>query len=215
MTYNLIKDSHHRQNVLDLLVNNFFDDPLYVFIFRNEKKRLHCLNIFFDAYLTYLGDSALVYLSEDKWACGIAFHPEKVPSGYRAFKVLMGFLVKLMKLIPNVGIKGYIRCLKTIHRMSSSWIDNLVQVPYIHLDLMVVHRERRSKGYFKAWFLEMEKIHKRKVFTLETQNPINVVIYQKLGFVVVGEIPLKDSSLIQYCMVKNTLTSKIKCTHVL
>lgn len=202
MKYHIIKDAHDKHRVLNMLVQNFYDDPLYVFIFEDKEKRLQCLNIFFDAYLTYLGESALIYLSEDTWACGIAFDPQKSARGYDAFHLLASFLGQLMKLIPKVGIKRYLRCVKTIHKMSSSWIDTKVHEPYVHLDLMVVHREKRSRGYFKAWLLEMEKLYEGKVLTLETQNPINVVIYGKLGFQVVHEIPLKASHLTQYCMVK-------------
>lgn len=194
----------HKIEILELMVNNFYEDPLYVYIFEDEAKRKKCLKIFFENYINYLGDSALIKLSEDGNGVGIAFDPEKSPSKLINFFNLIHFICESSSLIKFVGLSGYIRCLKTISVMSSVWIDELSKYPYLHLDLMVVNKAYRGHGYFKFWLDEMDIYAngRNAVLTLETQNIKNVKLYERYGFKLVREINLKNTSLVQYCMIK-------------
>lgn len=190
--------------IIELMVNNFYDDPLYVYIFEDESKRRESLKIFFESYIKYLGDAAVISLSEDKECVGIAFDPEKSPSKTKTYGLLLRFVLESSSLINVVGISGYIKCLKTISVMSSIWIDELSTYPYFHLDLMVVNKKCRGRGYFRFWLNEMEIYAKNNnaILTLETQNIENVKIYEKYGFKLIREIKLSGTNLVQYCMVK-------------
>lgn len=194
----------HKAEILELMVNNFYDDPLYIYIFEDETKRKACLNIFFESYIRYLGDSSLISISEDMQGVGVAFDSEKAPSKIKTCLLLLRFVLESSRLIKVVGVSGYIKCLKTISVMSSVWIDELDIEPYLHLDLMVVNKAYRGRGYFKLWLDEMEIYAKQKnaTLTLETQNITNVTLYGKYGFKLIREIKLKNTSLIQYCMTK-------------
>lgn len=195
----------HKAEILELMVNNFYDDPLYVYIFEDETKRKACLKIFFESYIRYLGDSSLISISDDMKGVGVAFDSEKAPSKIKTCFLLLRFALESSRLIKVVGALGYIKCLKTISVMSSVWIDELYIEPYLHLDLMVVNKAYRGKGYFKLWLDDMEIHAKQKnaTLTLETQNITNVILYEKYGFKLIREIKLKNTSLIQYCMTKN------------
>ena len=195
----------HKAEILELMVNNFYDDPLYVYIFEDETKRKACLKIFFESYIRYLGDSSLISISDDMQGVGVAFDSEKAPSKIKTCFLLLRFVLESSRLIKVVGASGYIKCLKTISVMSSVWIDELDIEPYLHLDLMVVNKAYRGKGYFKLWLDDMEIYAKQRnaTLTLETQNITNVILYGKYGFKLIREIKLKNTSLIQYCMTKN------------
>lgn len=193
-----------KASIIELMVNNFYDDPLYVYIFEDESNRRESLKIFFESYIKYLGDSAIISLSEDKEGVGIAFDPEKSPSKIKTCVLLLRFVLESSALVKVVGFSGYIKCLKTISVMSSAWIDELSRYPYLHLDLMVVNGKCRGKGYFKLWLNEMEIYaqNNNALLTLETQNIENVKIYEKYGFKLIREINLKGTNLVQYCMIK-------------
>lgn len=193
-----------KTTILELMVDNFYDDPLYEYIFEDESKRKDSLKIFFESYIKYLGEAALISLSEDKEGVGIAFDPEKSLSKIRNYFYLVRFIAESSALVKVVGFSGYIKCLKTISVMSSAWIDELSRYPYLHLDLMVVNRKCRGQGYFKLWLNEMEIYaqNNNSLLTLETQNIENVKIYEKYGFKLIREIKLKGTNLVQYCMIK-------------
>lgn len=195
----------HKTEILELMVDNFYDDPLYVHIFEDEHKRKACLKIFFESYIRYLGSSALISISEDMQGIGLAFDSEKAPSKIKTCALLLRFIIEAALLIKVVGFSGYIRCLKTISVMSSVWIDELNINPYLHLDLMVVNKAYRGRGYFKFWLDTMEDHAKQNnaTLTLETQNIINVKLYEKYGFKLIREIKLKNTNITQYCMTKS------------
>lgn len=202
MTYKKVNWRGNEKLWLDLLSENFKDDPLYVHIFKEDRLRRKCLKIFFRAYLGYLEATSLFYLSEDSKACGVVFLSNRLDSKKREFMRLILMIFKMFPLVRHVGISGYLRCLHTLSIMSSQWIEDLKISPYAHMDLMVVEEEARGKGYFKHWLSVIaEEFSQNNTITLETQSRENVEIYKNCGFKVVVEVPLKDESLIQYGMV--------------
>lgn len=188
----------------NLLVDNFYEDPLYCYIFDCDATRKRCLAIFFSAYIRYLGNSAVLHLSEDKKGCGVVYSPKWGLSQWQYKMKRMGFIKDLMPLMPICGVKGYRKCLKTVQTMSSDWIDYQITGDYLHLDLMVVDPSVRGQGYFKKWMqMVFSKYAMGQTYlTLETQNPFNIELYKRLGFEIVEEIDLQDTDLRQYCMVK-------------
>lgn len=204
MVYIKVEKEEDVKAFFSLLVDNFYDDPLYGYIFEKDEVRKRCLEVFFKAYIHYLGHSATLHLSKDKKACGVVYNPEWGRSKWWHKFKLLGFLKDLKGLIPLCGVKGYVKCLKTIQTMSSEWIDYQVSGHYLHLDLMVVEPSVRGKGYFKKWMeMVFDNYAKDKTYlTLETQNPNNIHVYEKLGFEIVEEIHLQETTLTQYCMVK-------------
>lgn len=194
---------HEKEGLwVELLSENFLDDPLYVFIFKDNAVRKSCLQVFFKAYLSYLEPSSKFFLSEDFKACGVLFLSESASSKITDVGRLIKMLFRMLPLTKYVGFYGYIRCLRTLYVMSSQWIEDLKIHPYAHMDLMVVSKEARGKGYFRGWLEWVtDAFSKGHTITLETQSLINVEIYEKCGFEVVVEIPLKDSPLVQYGMV--------------
>lgn len=207
MTFKQIRpqDLAAYEQLLTLLCENFYEDPLYDYIFENQHTRMACLDIFFKAYLKYLEPSAKFYLSDDSKACGVIFLSEKMPTTFQNSLLTARFVLELTALTKKVGIKGFVKCLKTIQKMSSKWIDEVVDSEYIHLDLMVVSKELRGKGYFKKWFSQVQLDHEESyVFTLETQNIENLHKYQKCGFTCAKTIPLENTELTQYGMIYET-----------
>lgn len=202
MIFNEVNFNENKELFLELLSENFKKDPLYVYIFKDERLRKKCLHIFFTAYLSYLEPSSKFYLSKDLKACGVVFlsdHKElKICEISRVIKMIFS----MFPLIRKIGFFDYLKCLMTLYVMSSKWIEDLKIYPYAHMDLMVVSKEVRRKGYFKSWLdFILANFSKDHRITLETQSIENVNIYRKCGFQVLIEIPLKEGLLVQYGMV--------------
>lgn len=181
------------------------EDPLYIHIFGNHIRKKEALDIFFSIYLDYLSPCSDI-ISNDldmNLIAAVWISDREKSKIYNKFKAL-GFIVKLMKLIPVVGFKTYLKLLKTIKIMSSEWIERQVTGSYIHLDLVVVEKEYRGKSLFSNYLRFVENTYGKTgiYYTLETQNIINVKKYEHLGFKVVEEIKLPNSNLTQYCMIK-------------
>jgi len=82
-----------------------------------------------------------------------------------------------------------------------------MEQPYWYLDVIVVNPEHQGKGFasqlIKPILLEAEKNH--QAVYLETQNKKNIQIYEKYGFILIKEIKLPRTDIIQYCMKKNVI----------
>ena len=205
MTFNKVNWREREALWVELLSENFKDDPLYAYIFKDSTIRKGCLEVFFKAYLTYLQSSSTFYLSQDLKACGVLFISDDSASKAREALKVLRMLVMMLPLVAKVGFYGYIRCLRTLYVMSSQWIDALKIHPYAHMDLKVVSKDARGRGYFRQWLdIVVTSFSLGYTITLETQSLDNVRIYNHCGFDVVVEIPLKKSPLVQYGMVYQT-----------
>lgn len=144
----------------------------------------------------------IVAPSKDKKAIGYIFYSDKDVSKFKQLKNWIFYSTTLTRMMKYISPKEFIFFIKSIYNNSSAWIGEFVNDKFIHIDLIVVDSNYRNKGYAKAIIEDiLEEANKKKlVTTLETQNPINVSIYEGFGFKVVKEQKYKD--LIQYCMIR-------------
>lgn len=188
-----------------VLAENFMEDPLYLYIFQDKKNKPLAMTLFFEAYLLFLAPYSDVLVdSEEMHMVAVVWFSNRMQSSRLYFFRTLLFIMRVCRMIPVVGFTGTWKLLKTIQKMSSTWIDRHVQEDYCHLDLAVVASKKRGQGYFSKYLAYVESHYKNEgsIFTLETQSTENVALYTHLGFGVVEEIPLPGSDLIQYCMIK-------------
>lgn len=200
----VISTKNNKAQIVKQLTENFIEDPLYRFILEPYQKKEAALNVFFGAYINYMAPESQFITDETENFLGVLWISEWQGNGILKKRSLFKFLFQMAKLISLIGIRGYVRFLKTIHIMSSSWIDEVLEEPYIHLDLAVTNLEYRGKGLFSQYLKYVEDNYKTygQVLTLETQSLKNMEIYSHLGFELVRKIPLPDTALVQYCMIK-------------
>lgn len=144
----------------------------------------------------------IVASSKNKEAIGYIFYPDKKLGKFKQIKDLAYYSITMLKMMRYISPKEFIFFIKSIHNNSSEWINEFVKSKFIHIDLIVVDSKHRNKGFAKSIIESVikEADEKHLVTTLETQNPINVIIYKKFGFEVVKEQKYKE--LIQYCMIR-------------
>lgn len=173
----------------------------------NDETRLGALECFFYSYINMYPIGTIVAPNTSKEAIGYIFYADNNVSKLKQLKDLSLYGIKLTSMMKYISVKEFISFIKAIYNNSSAWIDEFVEGKFIHIDLIVVDKAYRGKGLATKIIKDVfERADKENlVTTLETQNPINVEIYKKLGFEVVKE--QKYESLIQYCMIRkpNTL----------
>lgn len=85
-------------------------------------------------------------------------------------------------------------------KMSSSWIEELLENDYSHIDMVATDINHRGKGYLNEMFKAILKDD--EIYTIETHNLINVNVYEKYDFELVKKKKLENTDLIQYCMIR-------------
>ncbi len=82
--------------------------------------------------------------------------------------------------------------------------ERLVKDPYWYLALIAVAPEFQGKGFASKLLkpiLFQAEAKKEHVF-LETHNPNNIPIYEKLGFRIIDSIPMGNAEFWHYCMIR-------------
>ncbi|MBU3810622.1 MAG: GNAT family N-acetyltransferase [Candidatus Niameybacter stercoravium] len=185
-----------------LFAEAFYDDPLYLYMFPDDTTRIEVLELFFRTYLDIYGKYGdIVTTSEDLTAIAYIYYEERFENKLLYYKDLFLATFRLIDFLRFISLKDIRRMIKTVKRMSSNWIDEVVQGNYIHLDLLAVQRDYRGLGKAKQLieYVINEAQVKNLPLTLETQNLDNTEIYKHFNFETVEEISYEH--MVQYCML--------------
>ncbi|MGL5348786.1 MAG: GNAT family N-acetyltransferase [Peptostreptococcaceae bacterium] len=175
---------------------------MYTHILPNDKTRIKALEKFFYSYINMYPVGTIVAPSKNIEAIGYIFYTDSDVDKFKQIKDLVLYSLNLTTMMKYISLKEFILFVKAIYNNSSAWIDEFIDGKFIHIDLIVVDEKHRNKGLAKSIIKEVfKKADKENLpTTLETQNPMNVKIYEKLGFEVVKK--QNYESLTQYCMIR-------------
>jgi len=176
------------------------NDDLHVFFFPDKASRFEKLKSLYEYKLNIQYRNCFA-TSVNLEGFAIWEAPGEQHSGLSLRDVLFGF-----KLFWHCGISPLLKMVK-YQIWASRTRDELMEQPYWYLDVVVVNPEHQGKGFasalIKPILLEAEKNH--QAVYLETQNKKNIQIYEKYGFILIKEIKLPRTDIIQYCMKKNVI----------
>ncbi|MCT4632636.1 MAG: hypothetical protein N4A76_07840 [Firmicutes bacterium] len=177
------------------------EDPLYKVIIEEESKRKDILRIFFKNYLKLIEKYCDFYTIDDV-VFATVYRSKKFDNQF-IYKLQLYYRIsKSIGISKIIGIRKFFRGVSILMKMSSTWIDDLVESEYSHIDMIATELSCRGQGYLSSLFEAI--IHEDEVYTIETHNIINTKIYEKYGFELVRQIELKNTELIQYCMIRVT-----------
>lgn len=150
-----------------LFARCFFNDPLYLYFFPNEKNRKKCAEYLFEYELRMSLNYA--YANEDCTACFVYKRDNDAPSKVSlSFSIKLFFSVGLIATLKGIKYLSFCNAKKKIYKPENS----------SYLSLLCVDESLRKQGVAK--FI-ISSFGSDKVY-LETQNPVNVQIYKNLGF---------------------------------
>lgn len=195
-----------RKEIAKILAKEFYNDTLYTHILPNDESRLKALECFFYSYINMYPIGTIVAPTKSKEAIGYIFYDDNGVSKLKQLKDLVIYSTTLSRMMKYISVREFVFFIKAIHNNSSAWIKEFIKGKFIHIDLIVVDENHRNKGLAKAIINDIfeEADNKNLLTTLETQNPVNVEIYKKLGFKVVKE--QRYETLFQYCMIREPKT---------
>lgn len=169
-----------------LFADCFCNDPLYVYFFPNPEKRKRCAKYLFEYELR----SALnfTYANQNNTACIVY----KKSSDCSA-KVSPLFAVRLFFAVGPRSVVKAMQYLSFCEKKKHAFKPQNAA----YLSLLCVDRSLRNQGVAKAMISALTG----GTVYLETQNPVNVQIYKKLGFQLVDQSCFAQN-VMHYCMLK-------------
>lgn len=158
--------------------------------------------MFFYRYINMYPIGTIVAPSINNEAIGYIFYADTNVCKSKQLKNLIIHSVGMTSMMKYISFKEFKYFVKSIYNNSSEWIKEFIDGQFIHIDLIAVDEKYRNRGFAKNIIKDVFEVADKQNLptTLETQNPINVEIYKRLGFKVVKE--QKYESLIQYCMIR-------------
>ncbi|QOR35469.1 GNAT family N-acetyltransferase [Clostridium sp. 'deep sea'] len=191
--------------IADLMADNFYNDPLYQYLLVEDKHKLCTMKKFFKAYVGWLKLFSHINSLENNKAVIVVYNPKikysKISKIINNLKFRAGNLLNFRFYMPSYKYKNI---KKMSNMLTSSWVREYVNKDeYLHIDLVVVDKTIRGKGYFKKLVTPvLKQAHKQNIpVTIETHNKNNVAIYEKYGFKLVKVIDSVYHDLKQYCLV--------------
>ncbi len=182
--------------VADMLARAFFDDPLYLHLFQNEKERVMRVKALFEMRLAYAIKWGDVYATSPRLE-GVAVllpMPEAEPSADRLFRVTS------VSRCVRVGLKN-LAILATYEQYARRLRSRHAPKRYLYLSPMAVRADCRGRGLGGALLEEAQRRSgDRGAVVLETQSERNAEFYGKRGFEVIAKGRLPGSGVGHWLM---------------
>ena len=187
------------RNAVETLASAFMKDPLCCWLFEEESSRYQYLQEYFLFRVRYGYKFGEIHKTSKKfegiaiWLPGdeaeVTYRRGLRTGGFR-FIFKMGF-EKMKKLTIASDYVADIR-------------NSIIQPPYTELSPIGVKPEYQGKGFgSKLLRPMMQKFDNEKtVCFLETQNPENILLYEKLGFEIAREGIMPESDLHHWGMMR-------------
>lgn len=197
------------ETAADIFAVAFQNDPLYLFLEPDEKLRSLLLPIFFRHYLKLMIPySYLVADSPSINSVALWYDDRKMTNSLLWKLRSIWGIVKGLEMCRHISLPNYLNKLSTLLKMDSGWILDYEKTlnwnGYIHLDMLAVRPTAKGKGYGHQLMTHGLETYSPDypASTIETHNKDNIPYYQAYGYTLVKQIPMSNSSLVQYCMIR-------------
>lgn len=188
------KEKEVARELAEVLAKAFYDDPLAIYFFPYENKRLKGLRRFFYAQLTGLfGSKTIVLATQNLKACSIWVAPGTKPSvlksGYR-------ILPTAMSLGTRVGLAAFaIGYLERFHPKE----------PHFYLATIGCDPDYQGRGLGSSLInAQLKHIDEMGLPAyLESSKEKNVPYYKRFGFEVIKEVTLPKNGPPAFLMWRN------------
>lgn len=195
-------ESNNLRDLAGVLARAFEADPLSLYLFRRHRpKKLLCFFNFILNYTDLLGDSVLTLMRTDKVVSVACLNTPKKPGNLsRNIHRLLG---EMILFLIGVGPRAFIK-INAYMGITSSY-----RPKKDHHYLVCLGTEPTFQGQGLAKELlnqihaQVDKHPTSVGIGLDTENPNNVVFYEKFGYQLLGQKQL--GSLDIYCMFRPKL----------
>lgn len=185
------------------MADAFFDNPLFLTAFPTEETRRDGMIYYFTQYLAAIAPESM-FLADSKElntmmiVCDSRRHEHR-----RYYHRLMKMNTKLIKLIPQLGLKHSYALLRNWEMFSSRWLKDFKRDKYFHLEAIFTRSDARGTGRGEAMIRELldEGDIMDMDISTEAYDKQTALWLEKIGFVLMNTIVDEENDLYQYCFI--------------
>jgi ribosomal protein S18 acetylase RimI-like enzyme len=157
-----------KEKVLEILYDSFFENGSVNFVVKQDRKKEERIRTLLDYSYFKAEKFGKIYLSEDEKAAAIIIDPKK-----EKFT-----LWELRLIFKVIGLKGLAKVLKREKNLKKY---NPSQ-DFVYLWYVGVKKEHQGQGFGTRLIKDVLKDMEGRAVHLQTSNPLNFPLYEKLGF---------------------------------
>ncbi|MHA1492012.1 MAG: GNAT family N-acetyltransferase [Promethearchaeota archaeon] len=212
--YGLIKLENketHIKRASEILTNAFENDPLVMYFFPlSDKKRLDKLSLLMTFFIKYCLRYGIIFI-HNEYKGVITLLSGKDSN----FTLLRELRVGGFKIIRKLGIdllkkqKPYDLISIEMKNKAMNMKNELEFTPFLSIINLGVYSNYQQKGYgmeLCAPIIQFCKEEKINIY-LETHNKNNILFYEKVGFEVIDEMDIPNTTVTQWGLLFDHLNS--------
>lgn len=187
-----VASSQDRDDVVSILVGAFHDDPTWSWAFPDPSLRAEQLTRLWGTFVDGAMRFPWVWLSQANTATSVWIPPNEAEFSHEQEAALEGTLVEMLGQDAS-------RVLNMVELFDQAHPRG---VPHFYLSLLATSTQHRGQGYGLRLLAEnLRQIDKSGMPSyLEASNPVNVPLYMRYGFEVLGSFTLPERGIEVFTM---------------
>lgn len=194
----------HRQKASNMLADSFFDNPLFLYLFPDERKRRRILQNVYRGTVEIVDAISEVYVTSDRVEGIFAVRRTGSPAFSPAlYKAIIKTMFRSMLLIKDVPLVSFVKKARKLSIISKRMAFYEKQKPHLVLDMVAVDKKYRGRKFMSQMIrAALREADIRRTFcVLETETIENVRIYEHFGFQLSQSIEVIKGQLTVYILV--------------
>lgn len=194
----------HRLKAAEMLADSFFDNPLFIYLFPDERKRRRILQNVFRSTVEIVDAISNVYVTSDRVEGIFAVRRTGNHSFSPAlYKAILKTIFRSLLLIKNLQVVSFIKKARRLSIISKRMAFYEKQKPHLVLDMVAVNKKFRGQKFMSQMIrAALKEADIRRTFcVLETETVENVRIYEHFGFQLSQSIEVIKDQLTVYILV--------------
>ncbi|MGD6793980.1 GNAT family N-acetyltransferase [Metabacillus indicus] len=194
----------HREKAAAMLAESFHTNPLFVYLFPDEKKRRKVLGNVYKGTVEIVSSVSDVYVTSDKVEGIFAVRrTDKASYSPALYKAIIKTGIRSILLIRDVPLIPFFKKAKKLSVVSQKMAIYKKQKPHLVIDMVAVDPACRGQKFMSRMIrAALKEADSKKTYcVLETETLENVRIYEHFGFQLSQKIEVIEGQLTVYVLI--------------
>ncbi|MEK3806774.1 GNAT family N-acetyltransferase [Bacillus sp. FSL H8-0547] len=200
----IVFQKKHRDKAAMMLSESFHSNPLFIYLFPDEKKRRKILKNVYKGTVEIVAAVSDVYVTSDKVEGIFAVRrTDKAASYFVLCGAIIKTVLRSLLLIRDVPLIPFIRKAQKLSSVTAKMAIYKKQKPHLVIDMVAVDPACRGQKFMSRMIrAALKEADSKKTFcVLETETLENVRIYEHFGFQLSQKIEVIEGQLTVYVLI--------------
>lgn len=188
--------------VAKVMVEAFNEDPLWAGLFSTEQPKGTIMEVIFRAVLQYYYEKGILVATSPEFEGVMVWTQGSPKSEIREGLSGIHFILKLLKLIKYLPIRYLMKLFKTLSQFEMIREKRVRDMDYCYLEIIFVQKHFRGKKHGSKLLTTLLSYcdTQNLICFVDTNNPANLSIYERYGFILRDVCRMGNATTFDYFM---------------